>query len=105
MSYYTNDIDTLRQLISQSMPQFLNSAVMVTTVFCVMLYYSIWMALVVVAGVIIMLRVIKKLAEVLQNSLSSQQESISKVEGFVEEMMNGQKVIKSFAMKKKKGRF
>lgn len=71
MSYYTNDIDTLRQLISQSIPQFLNSAVMVTTVFCVMLYYSIWMALVVVAGVVLMLHIIKKVGEVLQNSLSS----------------------------------
>ena len=60
MSYYTNDIDTLRQLISQSIPQFLNSAVMVTTVFCIMLYYSIWMALVVVAGVVIMLNINQK---------------------------------------------
>lgn len=63
MSYYTNDIDTLRQLISQSIPQFLNSAVMVTTVFCVMLYYSIWMALVVVAGVVLMLHIIKKVGK------------------------------------------
>ena len=60
MSYYTNDIDTLRQLISQSMPQLLSSGVMVITVFGIMLYYSLWMSLVVVVGVIIMLRVIKK---------------------------------------------
>lgn len=70
MSYYTNDIDTLRQLISQSMPQLLSSGVMVITVFGIMLYYSLWMSLVIVAGVIIMLRVIKKLVATRRNTLS-----------------------------------
>lgn len=96
MSYYTNDIDTLRQLISQSIPQFLNSAVMVTTVFCIMLYYSIWMALVVVAGVVIMLNIIKKVGGSSARFFVQQQKAIGKTEGFVEEMMNGQKVIKVF---------
>lgn len=96
MSYYTNDIDTLRQLISQSIPQFLNSAVMVTTVFCVMLYYSIWMALVVVAGVVLMLHIIKKVGGSSAKFFIQQQKAIGKTEGFVEEMMNGQKVIKVF---------
>ena len=96
MSYYTNDIDTLRQLISQSIPQFLNSAVMVTTVFCVMLYYSIWMALVVVAGVVLMLNIIKKVGGSSAKFFIQQQKAIGKTEGFVEEMMNGQKVVKVF---------
>ena len=96
MSYYTNDIDTLRQLISQSIPQFLNAAVMVTTVFCIMLYYSIWMALVVVAGVVIMLNIIKKVGGSSARFFVQQQKAIGKTEGFVEEMMNGQKVIKVF---------
>ena len=96
MSYYTNDIDTLRQLISQSIPQFLNAAVMVTTVFCIMLYYSIWMALVVVTGVVIMLNIIKKVGGSSARFFIQQQKAIGKTEGFVEEMMNGQKVIKVF---------
>ena len=96
MSYYTNDIDTLRQLISQSMPQLLSSGVMVITVFGIMLYYSLWMSLVIVAGVIIMLRVIKKVGGNSAKYFSRQQESIGKVEGYIEEMMNGQKVVKVF---------
>ena len=55
MSHYTNDIDTLRQMVSQSFPQLLSSAIMVTTVFCIMLYYSLWLTLVVLAGVLLML--------------------------------------------------
>jgi len=96
MSYYTNDIDTLRQLISQSMPQLLSSGVMVITVFGIMLYYSLWMSLVVVVGVIIMLRVIKKVGGNSAKYFIRQQESIGKVEGYIEEMMNGQKVVKVF---------
>ena len=96
MSYCTNDIDTLRQLISQSMPQLLSSGVMVITVFGIMLYYSLWMSLVVVVGVIIMLRVIKKVGGNSAKYFIRQQESIGKVEGYIEEMMNGQKVVKVF---------
>ena len=96
MSYYTNEIDTLRQLISQSMPQLLSSGVMVITVFGIMLYYSLWMSLVVVVGVIIMLRVIKKVGGNSAKYFIRQQESIGKVEGYIEEMMNGQKVVKVF---------
>ena len=96
MSYYTNDIDTLRQLISQSMPQLLSSGVMVITVFGIMLYYSLWMSLVVVVGVIIMLRVIKKVGGNSAKYFIRLQESIGKVEGYIEEMMNGQKVVKVF---------
>ena len=96
MSHYTNDIDTLRQLISQSLPQFLSSGVMVLTLFSIMLYYSVWMALVVLFGVSFMLVVIKKIGGNSAKYFIRQQKSIGKTEGYVEEMMAGQKVIKVF---------
>ena len=70
MSHYTNDIDTLRQLISQSMPQLLISAVAVTTVVAIMFYYCLWLALVVIAGVCVMLLVTKKVGAVRRVILS-----------------------------------
>ena len=60
MSHYTNDIDTLRQMISQSFPQLLASSVMVLTVFCIMIYYCLWLTLVILVGVVAMLIVTKK---------------------------------------------
>ena len=96
MSYYTNDIDTLRQLISQSLPQLLVSGVMVLTLFSIMLYYSVWMALVVLFGVSFMLLVVKKIGGNSAKFFMRQQKAIGKTEGFVEEMMTGQKVIKVF---------
>ena len=96
MSHYTNDIDTLRQLISQSLPQFLSSGVMVLTLFSIMLYYSVWMAMVVLFGVSFMLVVIKKIGGNSAKYFMRQQKSIGKTEGYVEEMMAGQKVIKVF---------
>lgn len=100
MSYYTNDIDTLRQLISQSIPQLLISAVTVATIFALMLYYSFWMALVVVAGIILMVRVTKRVGGGSAKYFLRQQESIGKMEGYIEEMMNGQKVVKVFCHEK-----
>lgn len=96
MSHYTNDIDTLRQMVSQSFPQLLISAVTVTTIVCIMVYYSIWMTLVVVAGVALMAVITKKIGGGSAKYFIRQQESLGKVEGFVEEMMNGQKVVKVF---------
>ena len=96
MSHYTNDIDTLRQLISQSLPQFLASGVMVVTLFSIMLYYSVWMALVVLVGVALMLLVVKKIGGNSAKYFMRQQKAIGKTEGFIEEMMAGQKVIKVF---------
>ncbi|HWQ98817.1 MAG TPA: ABC transporter ATP-binding protein [Clostridia bacterium] len=96
MSHYTNDIDTLRQLISQSLPQFLSSGVMVLTLFSIMLYYSVWMALVVLFGVSFMLLVVKKIGGNSAKYFQRQQKAIGKTEGFIEEMMAGQKVIKVF---------
>ncbi len=96
MSYYTNDIDTLRQMVSQSLPQLIISAVTVITVFSIMLYYSILMALVVVVGVVAMTLVTKKVGGASAKYFIRQQQSIARTEGFVEEMMNGQKVVKVF---------
>ena len=96
MSFYTNDIDTLRQMISQSLPQLMISAVTLISVFCIMLYYSIWLALVVVCGVIIMTLVTRYVSGHSSRYFLQQQISIARTEGFVEEMMNGQKVIKVF---------
>lgn len=96
MSYYTNDTDTLRQMISQSFPQLLVSAVTVLTIFCIMVYYCIWLTLVVVIGVILMLWIIKKIGGGSAKYFFRQQTALGKTEGFIEEMMNGQKVIKVF---------
>ena len=87
------------------MPQLLSSGVMVITVFGIMLYYSLWMSLVIVAGVIIMLRVIKKLVATRRNTLYVSRNQSGKVEGYIEEMMNGQKVVKVFCHEEEQGRF
>ena len=96
MSYYTNDIDTLRQMISQSFPQLMISLIMVMTVFGLKVYYSLWMALVVVVGVVFMVTVTKKVGGNSAKYFIRQQAALGRTEGFVEEMMNGQKVIKVF---------
>lgn len=96
MSYYTNDIDTLRQMISQSFPQLLVSAVTVLTIFSIMLYYSVWLTIVVVIGVVFMVIVTKKIGGNSAKYFIRQQIALGKAEGFVEEMMNGQKVVKVF---------
>lgn len=96
MSYYTNDIDTLRQMVSQSIPQFLISSITVLTVFSIMLYFSVWMTIVVVCGVILMFFVTKKVGGNSAKYFVRQQVALGKVEGFVEEIMNGQKVVQVF---------
>ncbi len=96
MSYYTNDIDALRQLISQAMPALLQAFIVIVGVFSIMLWYSLWMTLVVLAGVLIMLIVSKKLAGGSSKYFIRQQMSIGKAEGFVQEFMSGQKVVKVF---------
>lgn len=96
MSYYTNDIDTLRQMISQSFPQLLLSSIVVLSVLAIMVYYSLWLTLVVVAGVVLMTWIIKKIGGGSAKYFLRQQQALGRTEGFVEEMMNGQKVIKVF---------
>ena len=96
MSFYTNDIDTLRQLISQSLPQLTISAVTLVSVFCIMVYYSIWLAMVVLCGVVVMFFTARYVSGHSSRYFLQQQITIAKTEGFMEEMMNGQKVIKVF---------
>ncbi len=100
MSHYTNDIDTLRQLVSQSLPSLLNSSVIVITVLSIMLYYSVWMTLVVLIGVLAMVLVSKKIGGGSAKYFVRQQMSIGAAEGYIQEMMNGQKVIKVFCHEK-----
>ena len=96
MSYYTNDIDTLRQMISQSFPQLLRAVILCLAVLFIMLYYSVWLTLLVLLGVVCMIVVVKKVGGGSARYFLRQQQAIGKTEGFVEEMMNGQKVIKVF---------
>ncbi len=101
MSYYTNDIDTLRQLISQSLPNVLKSGVIVASVLAIMLWYSVWMTLVILAGVIFMVLVSGKIGGGSAKYFIRQQKAIARTEGYVQEMMNGQKVIKVFCHERK----
>ncbi len=96
MSYYTNDIDTLRQLISQSLPQLLTSGIMVLTLFFIMLYYSAYLLLIVLGCVIAILFVTKVVGGGAGKYFLASQRAVARTEGFVEEMMNGQKVVKVF---------
>ena len=96
MSHYTNDIDALRELVSQALPSLLNSVVILVSVFFVMLYFSIWMTLVLLVGVVAMVFVSKKIGGGSAKYFIRQQRAMGKTEGFVQEMMNGQKVIKVF---------
>ncbi len=100
MSHYTNDIDTMRELISRSIPTLLQASIIVITVLGIMLYYSLWMTLVVLAGVLLMTFVSKKVGGGSAKYFMRQQKAIGKTEGFVQEMMNGQKVIKVFCHEK-----
>lgn len=96
MSHYTNDIDTLRQMVSQSFPQLLISIVTVATVYFIMLYFCVWLAIVVLLGVIVMLFATKKIGGGSAKYFISQQTAVGNVEGYIEEIMNGQKVVKVF---------
>ncbi len=96
MSHYTNDIDTLRQLVSQSLPSLLQAGTILLTVLFIMLYYSVWMTLLITVGVIAMAIVAKKAGGGSAKYFIRQQKSMGKTEGYVQEMMNGQKVIKVF---------
>ena len=96
MSHYTNDIDTLRQLVSQSIPSLIQSGAIVLVVFAIMLYFSVWMTLVLLLGVVAMFLVAKKVGGGSARFFLRQQQSVAKTEGLIQEMMNGQKVVKVF---------
>lgn len=96
MSIYTNDIDTLRQLISQSLPQILNSAITVVSVFVSMVILNIPLTVLTIVMVIVTTVVTKKFAGFSSRYFLAQQRDLGKVNGFIEEMLNGQKIVKVF---------
>ena len=96
MSTYTNDTDAARQLVGQSLPTLCSSVLTVTICICTMLWYSIWLTLIVALTSLIMLRVVRRVGGASSRYMVAQQRSIAVEEGFVEEMMKGQKVVKVF---------
>ena len=96
MSYYTNDIDTLRQLISQATPSLIQAALTVIILVVYMLYLSVWMTLIVFGAVALMMIVVKTVGGNSAKFFVRQQKALGKTEGFIEEMMSGQKVVKVF---------
>ncbi|MBQ6622396.1 MAG: ABC transporter ATP-binding protein [Mogibacterium sp.] len=96
MSTYTNDTDTLRQIIGQSFPSLVQSLLSILSVFIMMLYYSIWLTLTVIAVLVVMVQITKKFGGESTRYMLAQQRSLATEEGFIEEMMSGQKVIKVF---------
>lgn len=96
MSHYTNDTDTLRQMIAQSLAQLVSSVCTIIAVFCCMLYQSIYLTLIVVVAVSLILRIVKLVAGRSSFYFIQQQETLGELDGYIEEMVNGQKVIKVF---------
>ncbi len=96
MSTYTNDVDAIRQLIGQSMPLVIQSSISIVSILCMMLYFSFHLTLIVAVFSIIMVTVARKFAGASAKYMTKQQKSLAKEEGFIEEMMEGQKVIKVF---------
>ena len=96
MSTYTNDTDALRQMIGQSLPQMFQASLTMLSIVFLMLYYSVWLTLVVFAFALIMLRVTKKFGGKSSRYMMEQQKSLAEEEGFIEEIMDGQKVVKVF---------
>ena len=101
MSYYTNDADTLRQMISQSLPNLFSSVVSMIAVLISMIHLSIWLTLIVLGFTAGILMVIKAIAGRSGNFFMKQQRSIADVNGYIEEMVNGQKVVKVFCYEEK----
>ena len=100
MSYYTNDTDTLRELISRGMPQIVNMTVTIITTFIAMIYTSPYLTILVLIGLFAMLKVTKNIGGKSSTYFIKQQESMAKANGYIEEMINGQKVIKVFSHEK-----
>lgn len=96
MSRYTNDIDTMRQMMSMSLPQMFSSVITIITVFAAMLWLNVYMTLFVVIFVFLMLNITKKIAAGSAVNFIAQQKQLGEVNGYIEEMINGQKVIKVF---------
>ena len=96
MSHYTNDTDTLRQMLTQSIPQLFSSVVTIIAVFVSMLTLSLWLTIFVVLFTFIILKVVGNITSKSSKYFVSQQKSLGDVNGYIEEMINGQKVVKVF---------
>jgi len=96
MSTYTNDVDALRQMLSQSLPQLTQTLLTVTVLFGIMLYYSIWLSLIILVSVVLIFVMTKKIGGGSAKYFMRQQKSIAVCEGYIQEMMTGQKVVKTF---------
>lgn len=96
MSYYTNDIDAMRQMIGQSLPQLLFSSIAIIAVICIMFYYSALMAAIILLGFALMGVVTRNLGGRSAKNFIAQQKSTADVEGHIQEIMNGEKVVKVF---------
>src|SRR5699024_5459532 len=101
MSFYTNDVDTLRQFICQSLPQCISTALSILFAVIVMLSYSLWLFLIVIAGAVAMLFVTARIGGNSARFFMKQQSAMAKVEGYIEEMMHGAKVVKVFSHEEK----
>lgn len=101
MSHYTNDTDTLRQMVSQSIPQLFNSVITVVAVLCAMIVMSIPLTVLVLLCVAVMLVVVRKVAGKSGAHFIKQQQALGKINGFIEEMIGGQKVVKVFCHEEK----
>jgi|LSQX01.2.fsa_nt_gb ATP-binding cassette subfamily B protein len=101
MSHYTNDIDTLRQMLSSSIPQMISAVVTITAVFSAMLFISVWLTLLVVLCVFLMIKLVGKIAGKSGVFFARQQQSLGDVNGYIEEMVGGQKVVKVFCHENK----
>ncbi|MBQ8074250.1 MAG: ABC transporter ATP-binding protein [Clostridia bacterium] len=101
MSFYTNDTDTLRQMVSQTLPQTISSAITLLVVFISMLNCSVWLTLIMILGSFVMLSVTMKLGGRSAGFFVSQQKSLASLNGYIEEMINGQKVVKVFNREEK----
>ena len=96
MSFYTNDIDTLRQLVDESIPAFIQSGAIVLVVFSIMLYFSLWLTLILICGIVLMVLVTKRIGGGSAKFFLRQQKAVAKTEGYIQETMTGQKVVKVF---------
>ncbi len=101
MSHYTNDVDTLRELVSQTVPAVLRSSSIILVGFTIMLYFSIPMTMLVFTGVVVMRLVATKFGRGSAKYFVRRQKSLAKAEGYIQEMMNGQKVVKVFSREKR----
>ncbi len=101
MSRYTNDADSLRQMLSMSIPQMFSSLITIVSVFCAMIYRSFYLTVLVIIVLIVMLKATKFIASKSGHYFVEQQKALGKINGYIEEIINGQKVVKVFCHEEK----